>query len=145
MSARWLFAAICDSSCRAWAVFEDRSFWGVAPTGTAIVVAPSARPRARLRATCRARTIPAPRWEPMLPRDMGVDARQSLAPTGTSATFAQVTAPDSGANRADQLAIGQPGVGLGSPRPDTIGDVQFSWRAISFASFCHSLGLQPCA
>jgi hypothetical protein len=42
-----------------------------------------------------------------------------------------------------QLATGQPGVGAGSPRFVTKGAVQCSLRAISWAIFCHSVGLQP--
>src|SRR6267154_1156702 len=130
MSARWLFAAIWDSRCRAWAVLEARSFWGVAPTGWAIVVALRARPSESNRPRWRARTSLPPRWGRTLRRDMGADARQSPAQSGPSGTFAQVTAPGSLRIGPDQLAIGQPGVGLGSPGPDTIGDVHFSWRAI---------------
>src|SRR5262245_14965940 len=76
---------------------------------------------------------------------MGHDARQSSAPIVTSATFVLVRGLERGDVGATQLAIGQPGVGTGSPFPDTTGDVQCEWRAISSATFCHSLGLQPCA
>src|SRR5207247_8344403 len=134
-----------DSRCRAWAVLEARSFWGVAPTGWAIVVALRARPRESNMARWRARTSLPPRWGRTLRRDMGVDARQSPAQSGTSGTFAQVTVPGSVRIAPDQLAIGHPRTSLGSPGADTIVDVHFSWRAISFATFCHSLGLQPCA
>src|SRR5437764_5149494 len=130
MSARWLFAAIWDSRRCAWAVFDARSFWGVAPAGAAIVVALRARPSESNRDRWRARTSLPPRWGPTLRRDMGVDARQSPAQSGTSGTFAQVTAPGRVRMGRNQLAMGHPGVGLGSPGPDTIGDVHFSWRAI---------------
>ena len=40
--------------------------------------------------------------------------------------------------------MAQPGVGAGSRRPATIGDVQRSNLARSSTTRCHSVGLQPC-
>ena len=90
---------------------------------------PMAMPKVRARARCRSpEARHARRVGDAPPRHGGHTSNRSLPQLSHRARlpWSAWNISDKSGGSVPQLAIGQPGVGAGSPRPDTIGDVQCS-------------------